>query len=42
MDGFGAADVWMGAISDAQADTFFDVNKGIDLSILRIGRPPSP
>ena len=37
MDGFGAADVWMGALTDAQADLFFDVNKGIGLSILRQG-----
>ena len=37
MDGFGAADVWMSPITDAQADTFFDANKGIGLSLLRIG-----
>jgi glucuronoarabinoxylan endo-1,4-beta-xylanase len=37
MDGFGAADVWMSALTDAQADTFFDQTKGIGLSILRVG-----
>jgi glucuronoarabinoxylan endo-1,4-beta-xylanase len=37
MDGFGAADVWMDALTDAQADLFFDQAKGIGLSILRVG-----
>src|SRR5258708_4022788 len=37
MDGFGAADVFLDALSDAHADLFFDVSTGIGLSILRIG-----
>jgi glucuronoarabinoxylan endo-1,4-beta-xylanase len=37
MDGFGAADLWVPALSDAQADLFFDQTKGIGLSILRVG-----
>jgi glucuronoarabinoxylan endo-1,4-beta-xylanase len=41
MDGFGASDVWLGAISDADADLFFDQNLGIGLSILRVGITPT-
>ncbi len=37
MDGFGAADIWSAALSDAQADLFFSPTAGIGLSILRIG-----
>jgi glucuronoarabinoxylan endo-1,4-beta-xylanase len=37
MDGFGAADVFLGALSDAQADLFFSPTNGIGLSILRTG-----
>ncbi len=41
MEGFGAADVWLGALSDAQMDLFFNPNNGIGLSILRMGIAPS-
>ena len=41
MDGFGASDIWLGAISDADADLFFDRNLGIGLSILRVGITPT-
>ncbi len=37
IDGFGAADVWSGALTDAQADLFFSQSSGIGLSILRVG-----
>ena len=37
IDGFGAADVWVGALTDAQADLFFSPTNGIGLSILRQG-----
>src|SRR6185437_3204762 len=37
MDGFGAADVWIGALTTAQADLFFSTTAGIGLSILRQG-----
>jgi glucuronoarabinoxylan endo-1,4-beta-xylanase len=37
IDGFGAADVFLGALTDAQADLFFSPTKGIGLSILRTG-----
>jgi glucuronoarabinoxylan endo-1,4-beta-xylanase len=37
MDGFGISDLWAPALTSAQADTLFDVNKGIGLSMLRIG-----
>ena len=37
IDGFGAADVWMGALTPAQADLFFSPTAGIGLSILRQG-----
>jgi glucuronoarabinoxylan endo-1,4-beta-xylanase len=37
IDGFGAADVWNPALTDAQADLFFSPTNGIGLSILRVG-----
>ena len=37
MDGFGAADTWMGTLTTAQADLFFSPTAGIGLSILRVG-----
>ncbi len=37
IDGFGAADPWIGTLSDAQADLFFSPTNGIGLSILRVG-----
>ena len=37
IDGFGAADVWLNALSDSQADLFFSPTAGIGLSILRMG-----
>src|ERR1700716_3840847 len=37
MDGFGAADVFLDALTDAQADLFFSPTNGIGLSILRTG-----
>jgi glucuronoarabinoxylan endo-1,4-beta-xylanase len=37
IDGFGAADVWDAALTDAQADMFFSQTNGIGLSILRQG-----
>jgi len=38
MDGFGVSNTYQGtAISDATADQFFDVDKGIGLSIFRLG-----
>jgi glucuronoarabinoxylan endo-1,4-beta-xylanase len=37
IDGFGAADVWNPAFTDAQADLFFNASTGIGLSILRVG-----
>ncbi len=41
MDGFGASDFWLGEISDADADLFFDRDLGIGLSILRVGISPT-
>jgi glucuronoarabinoxylan endo-1,4-beta-xylanase len=41
MDGFGAADLFLGALSDAQADQFFSQSAGIGLSILRTGIDPT-
>lgn len=45
MDGFGAADVGFGSnsntLTDAQADLFFSADKGIGLSLLRIGIDPN-
>jgi glucuronoarabinoxylan endo-1,4-beta-xylanase len=41
IDGFGAADVWEGSLSDAQADMFFSATNGIGLSILRVGIDPN-
>ena len=41
MDGFGVCNAFQGtAISDATADQFFDPNKGIGLSIFRLGIGP--
>jgi glucuronoarabinoxylan endo-1,4-beta-xylanase len=37
IDGFGAADVWLGTLSDSLADLFFSPTNGIGLSILRVG-----
>jgi glucuronoarabinoxylan endo-1,4-beta-xylanase len=37
IDGFGAADVWGSALTDAQVKLFFDPVAGIGLSLLRIG-----
>jgi len=37
IDGFGAADPWVPALSDAQADLFFSQSAGIGLSMLRVG-----
>jgi glucuronoarabinoxylan endo-1,4-beta-xylanase len=37
IDGFGAADVWQGALTADQGKLFFDPANGIGLSILRIG-----
>jgi glucuronoarabinoxylan endo-1,4-beta-xylanase len=37
IDGFGAADVWLGALGPAQVTLFFDPVNGIGLSLLRIG-----
>jgi glucuronoarabinoxylan endo-1,4-beta-xylanase len=37
IDGFGAADPWNPALTDAQADLFFSQTSGIGLSILRVG-----
>jgi glucuronoarabinoxylan endo-1,4-beta-xylanase len=37
MDGFGAADPWIPALTDAQADLFFSPTAGIGLSMLRVG-----
>jgi glucuronoarabinoxylan endo-1,4-beta-xylanase len=37
IDGFGAADLWLPPMTDAQADMFFDPQKGIGLSLLRVG-----
>ena len=37
IDGFGAADIWHPAMTDAQADLFFSPTSGIGLSILRVG-----
>ena len=37
MDGFGAADPFTSALTDAQADLFFSQSAGIGLSILRAG-----
>jgi glucuronoarabinoxylan endo-1,4-beta-xylanase len=37
IDGFGASDVFLGALTDAQADMFFSQTNGIGLSILRTG-----
>jgi len=37
IDGFGAADVWLNGLTDAQADLFFSPTNGIGLSILRVG-----
>jgi glucuronoarabinoxylan endo-1,4-beta-xylanase len=39
--GFGAADVWLSALTDAQADLFFSPTNGIGLSILRMGIDPN-
>src|SRR5262249_5476083 len=41
MEGFGAADLWLGALSDAQMDLFFSPTNGIVRSILRMGIYPS-
>ena len=41
IDGFGAADVWNPALTDAQADLFFSPSAGIGLSILRVGIDPN-
>ena len=37
IDGFGAADPWNAALTDAQADLFFSQTAGIGLSMLRVG-----
>ncbi len=37
IEGFGINNNWAPALTDAQADQLFDVNKGIGLSILRVG-----
>ena len=41
MDGFGAADPFTSALTDAQADLFFSPSSGIGLSFLRVGIDPN-